>query len=183
MKVRIFSAVVVILLLPNLLLADQPPSWEDFEIKSSNGRYLAEVKALEGQDRIERHKRKYRLRVYDVSGAAKKELWASEYAYDGYPEGMLSDDGSTFVYVSFWFYAKHPVVSIYRMDTVKLIQAKEFGIDEAKLRKSASHLIWLNDDPYIKEFTLTESNNLGLKIHTVDNKIRIIDVESGTILK
>ena len=38
--------------------------------------------------------------------------WKSNYDYDGYPDGILSNNGKYFTYVNYWFYSDFEIVKI-----------------------------------------------------------------------
>ncbi len=163
-------------------VADEPPSWRDFEVKSGNGKFLAEVKAKADQKNLPYFQWKYELTVYQVDDQSKVRMWSANYKYDGYAEGMLSDDGSKFVYVNFWYYRDAPVVSIYGSDlSVKVLYGGEFHINMKKFRKHTRS--WLSIEPSQVEFSNMHARPLLLKILTIDKKPHIVDLETGRLLR
>src|SRR5262245_50302415 len=89
---------LIVLVFASVALSDEPPSWENFEVRSANNRYMAEVKARIGQENKKYHEMEYELSVYELTGERRRKLWSAAYHYDGYPGGLLSDDGSAFIY-------------------------------------------------------------------------------------
>lgn len=121
---------------PAIIWADTPPSWETFMIESDNGKYLAELVIEKKHSKP--WESKYWLKV--STKESKAVLWTCPYNYDGYPEGILSDDGATFVYVNYWYSETGPVVSIYYRGLKQHRKTgKDFHIDREKLVKTASH--------------------------------------------
>jgi len=180
-------AVLVLLLLlafSSLASADEPPSWVEFEVKSANGKFIAEIKARSGQENKDYHEREYELSVYELAGAGRRKLWSATYRYDGYPGGMLSDDGAAFVYVNFWYYRDRPAVSIYRAgQSVKAIRGSEFEIDPSAIQETVSHKLWLSDEPRRVEFSSSGARSLILLILTRDKRLHQVDVATGQLLK
>ena len=118
---------------------DEPPSWEEFDVCEPAGTYCAEVRSV-GQP--EGPQRAYRIRVIDRSKSPPHELWSANYDYDGYPEGRLTEDGKTFIYVNTWYRRDGPVVSIYREGRRFTLEGGDFNIAESKLQATASHSLW-----------------------------------------
>jgi len=166
----------------SLAFADAPPLWRDgFFIRSENGKYQAQVQTAEAaQDWPAQTTQRYVLTVIEVKDGQKLPLWSGDYRYDGYADGLLSDDGSTFVYVNFWYYPDAPVVTIYRDGTVRELPGKDFRIEPAKIQETASHELWLKDgDAY--RFIGGDGPTLGLEIVTIDGKRHVVDMATGKI--
>lgn len=165
--------------------ADMPPPWTEFEVRSPNGHYLAEVRAKEAREGTPRWAWSYRLSVFDVRQDARQPRWSCDYKYDGYSGGVLSDDGSTFVYVNFWYEPDGPVVSIYRNGKkAGVVFGREFNIRNADLKSTISHQVWLNESgsPHVR-FIQTGPQALALEITTIDHQTHLIDVESGKFVQ
>lgn len=79
-------------------LADSPPSYSPFESKSENSKFIAKVDVENRMGQDFPREWKYNIKVFDVA-AMSKSLWESEYKFDGYSDGTLSNDGSYFAYV------------------------------------------------------------------------------------
>jgi hypothetical protein len=163
--------------LGSLLLADEPPSYEEFEILSENGKYLAQVTADVDDDVKQPWELTYTLTVYQANDDSLKEMWSCKYIYDGYPYGILTNDGSTFVYVCTWYFEDSYVVLIYRWGKeIKMINGDEFHVRKSKMIKTASHRLWyLEDSIHIK-------NSSILKLKTIDRKKHLIDLTSGEFI-
>lgn len=171
----------VAIMLSNPILADAPPLWQEFEIKSNNGRYVAQIRSLDKEKHLQPWECTYKLIISEIGEAKNKELWSCDYAYDGYPDGLLSDDGSTFVSINFWYYDTDPVVSIYRNGSkVGTIVGKDFNIPKSKLANTASHRLWLSEGG-LRGFKSDKDNRLILEIITIDGKKHVVNVETGKI--
>jgi hypothetical protein len=89
---------IMIVIFSGVVFADSPPSWSEFEALSKSGKYVAQVIVDGRRIAKEPWQNKYRLEIFKKESEAL--LWSCQYFYDGYPEGILSDDGSVFVYVN-----------------------------------------------------------------------------------
>ncbi len=164
--------------------ADAPPSFQPFEVKSSNERFLAEIRP-DDADAASREG-SWTLRVYDLR-AEKKELWSCPYLYRGYPGGQLTDDGKAFLYVEFWFYADHPVIQVYREGKeIAAISGKDLHISPDSREKTVSHELWLKSgsDGQVKirnEAKENESPRYRAYIPCRDGKTRMVDLQSGEL--
>ncbi len=165
------------LVMASMSLADTPPAWTGFQIQSANGRFTAEITMASPESG------KYELTVYDTGSGAKQEIWSTDYQYDGYPGGTVTDDGSTFVYVNTWYSEDTPLVTIYsqgRPSPVRL-WSRDFQINPNAIQKTVSHQLWLADGiPY----QLKNANHSGweLELNTRDGKKHIVDLTSGRII-
>jgi hypothetical protein len=165
------AALTATLLLAIAARSDAPPSWAPFEICSQNGLHCARVEASDAAATIPA-KRRHILQVRDASGRA---LWSTRYAYDGYPGGLLSDDGATFVYVNTWFAANEPVVSIYAATSTIRIPGSAFAVRAAVA--TASHFVWL-DLAHPPRF----SSPGRLELRTLDGNAHVVDTGTGKIV-
>lgn len=156
-------------------IADEPPSWREFEVSSQNGRYTAKVTG-------QLFEVEYKITVFEKEDP-QKEIWSCVYEHDGYAGGILSNDGSTFVYVSTWYAHDYPVVWIYRNGRkVGTLEGEDFHVDPSKQVQTVSHQLWLNGPPAYR-FITTASLPLALEIVTIDGKIHRIDVGSARFMK
>lgn len=178
---RIFLSVILLALFSSIAIADTPPSWNEFKMESSNGKYVAQVIIDSKPINKEPWKNKYRLTVSEKE--SKSVLWSCQYHYDGYPEGILSDDGEAFVYVNEWYKNDYPVVSIYYQGLKShQIAGRQFQIDKKELIQTASHHLWLTQHREPRYGFLYDYQRLVCEIFTIDKKRYLIDVESGLIL-
>jgi len=165
--------------------ADMPPPWSEFDIRSPNGHYLAEVRATQKPEGAPRWAWKYQLTVFDTQPARRQLLWSCDYTHDGYSNGFLSDDGYTFVYVNFWYEQDGPVVSLYRNGKkVGIVFGREFNVRDSALKSTVSHQMWLDElgSPNVR-FIQRGPQALVLEITTIDHKTHLISVESGKFVK
>ncbi|MCG8588699.1 MAG: hypothetical protein MJE66_05360 [Proteobacteria bacterium] len=156
-----------------LALCDEPPSWQPFERCSANERFCARIEPLGGTTGSPRS-RSYVLRVTGADGA---RVWSSPYSYDGYVGGYLSNDGAYFVYVSFWYYPAHPVVTIYSKRGRSSLSGVVFSIREEDLIRTASHHVWLEQRREPVEFVDSEK----ISITTIDGRVHTIDLETAVV--
>ena len=97
-------------------MADEPPSWEEFNVSSPNKKFVAKITVKDKNGKKNRYEWSYSLAVYKVQGE-QAPLWSCTYPYSGYPGGFLSDDGQFFADVNFWYYDALEIVKIYRGQT------------------------------------------------------------------
>jgi hypothetical protein len=155
------------------VFGDEPPSWKDFEVKSANGRFVAKVAASPGT-------RNYRLSIYAAGDTGV--MWSCGYDYDGYPGGMLSDDGIAFVTVNPWYKDDAPVVTVYHNGRkTAALRGADFHIERSALKQAASHQLWLKDDGEAYRFSRDSGGRLTLKIETIDGKSHILTTETGKL--
>lgn len=168
--------VATTLLLGSMIVAgvarsDSPPSWEPFKVCSQNARFCAEVGSDDAGTK-DPWNRRYSLRVSDASG---RVLWSAGYAYDGYPDGLLSDDGAAFVYINTWYSEKEPVVSVYSKGGRNVIPGSAFNVK--KVLETASHFVWL-DWKHSPRF----ASPSRLELRTLDGKVHVVDTETARIV-
>jgi len=154
--------------------ADEPPSWSDFDVVSGNGQYVAKVRAESGGG--------HKVSVYYKDRGVL--YWSCDYVYEGYSAGALSNDGSTFAYVSQWYYADEPVVYMYRRcEATGSVTGEEFEIPRDRLKDTVSHRLWLCEDcktPYI--FRYPDGQFPVLEINAIDGSTyRLSLSDSGVI--
>ena len=175
--IKILGYAVCAIFVCSFAFADEPPSWGTFNVESSNKSFIAKIDTADERAGINPWERNYAISVYEKD--SNELLWQCDYQYGGYPDGILSDDGSTFVYVSFWYYEDEPVVLIYN-DGKKtaFLNGKSFQIKPSKLVSTVSHELWLSQDDTPYKFVKTDNLPLALEVTTIDKKKHIIDVES-----
>ena len=175
--IKILGYLICVMFICSLAFADEPPSWRPFNVKSLDKSFIAKIDTADERAGINPWERNYTISVYEK--ATNKLIWKCDYEHNGYPEGILSDDGSTFAYVSFWYYKDDPVVLIYHNGKMTIsLDGKSFGIKPSKLVSTVSHELWLSQDGTPYKFASTNSVPLALEIKTIDNKKHAIDVKS-----
>lgn len=165
----------MLVVFPFISCADEPPAWENFVVKSANQSFIANVTLLKRHKTKNRSQGKYILSVRDQN--TKNILWSCEYKYDGYAQGLLSNDGSTFIYVNDWYFERFPIISIYQGGLLKKeILGKDLSIDPHKLISSSSHYLWLDQS---QRYSLLENQGKSvLKVYTVDGKVFLVDLST-----
>lgn len=160
--------------------ADPPPSWQEFEIVSSNGQYVAETKvsARGGEGPWDWS---FLLSVYRKNDDSKTLVWACPYKYLGYPGGVLSDDGSAFAYLSWWYYRLQPVAVVIRGGQTVYMPGQSFGVDESKLKASVSSRRWLAEEETPYRFTKDEKGSQFLEVHAIDGQRFHVDLKTLSI--
>lgn len=161
------NIIILLTTFMSLIFADQPPSWQLFEIDSPNKAYKAKLDVAKKIGKEERNW-KYLLTVYSAKGTKQ---WSSPYQYDGYPYGELTNDGQTFVYVNDAYFQDRAIVTIYHKGRYKQeIQGGAFKIPKESLKSSTSSFLWLGDKRY-------DLNNTHLTIHTIDGQNFKVDLK------
>jgi len=165
-----------------VLLADEPPCWGKFEVKSKNLKFIAVVQRINEDSLKEPWDSRWTLTVYENINHIKKMIWSTMYDYSGYPEGALSDDGKYFVYIESWYSEKKPLAQIYKSGkhvNSSSLTGEKFHIPSNKIMKSASHKLWL-DMTGIKGFKKSKGHLVYL-LTTLDKQTHIINLENGSI--
>jgi len=159
--------------LPVFSFAEQPPDWSDFSVQSENKQWSALVHPEGATDAP--WEEKWVLNVYKgfyLSRPAPnvKPVWSTEYKPSGYSGGYLSNDGSTFSYVEFWYYADRPVLRMYRAKCNVQKTGSFFEVG-SNLHKTTSHQLWLKDGGNLK-YELIE-DTLYLQLETVNGSRKV----------
>jgi len=163
----------VFLTFSRFAFCDEPPSWKDFEVKSANGDFIAKVAASPGT-------RNYRLSVYAAGDTGV--MWSCGYDYDGYPGGLLSDDGIVFVSINTWYKDNAPVVTVYHNGRkTAALRGADFHVERSALKQTASHQLWLKGDGEAYRFSRDSGGRLMVEIVTIDGKKHAITAETGKL--
>jgi hypothetical protein len=126
-------------------LADQPPSWSGFSIQSANARFTASVAPLGAGKTSPPRERQFRIQVQKTDGnGLPVTIWEGPYHHDGYAGGLLSDDGEYFVYIDYWYRNTTAAVQIYHRGASCYFTGKQLKMNEAGLRETVSHRLWLD---------------------------------------
>ena len=158
-----------------LSFADQPPDWSEFSVQSENKKWSA-IAQPKGSAKAP-WEDKWVLSVYKgfyLSPPAPnvQPAWTTEYKPSGYSGGYLSNDGSTFSYVEFWYYPDNPVLRMYRAECNIEKNGAFFEVG-SNLQQTVSHKLWLKDGGNAN-YTLSEGK-LYLQLETV-NGLRKVEV-------
>ena len=159
--------VLMFLIFPIFLYADQPPDWDEFIVQSENKKWSAVV--IRQGKAEEPWEDEWVLNIYEGfygSSPAPDILpvWSTSYNPSGYSGGYLSNDGSAFSYVEFWYYPNHPVVQIYKQECTIQKTGSDFKVG-SKLQQTASHQLWLKEGGNVKYYTT--NGKLVLQLETV----------------
>lgn len=176
---KVFAIVFLFFCLNIRCFADSPPCWCVFEKTSVNGKYTAKI--FRDSTQIEEGSPIFvgwRLTVFD--NTLNKPIWTIDYDYTGYPDGYITDNGKSFVYVEYWYYEQSPLIRIYtdgkKINTEKLTGGL-FNINSEKLVQTVSHRLWLNDDGEFAK--LINDKRDYIEITTIDQKKHRIDLLTG----
>ncbi|MCW9029456.1 MAG: hypothetical protein OQJ80_11025 [Kangiella sp.] len=153
--------------------ADQPPDWQEFLVQSPNNKWSAVVQPLGNAEKP--WEDDWVLNVYEGFFLSSpppnfKPVWSTPYKPSGYTGGYLSDDGSTFSYVEFWYYRDYPVVKIFREECKILKNGSHFRLG-TNLEKTTSHELWLKEGGDVKYITL--EGTFYLQLETVKGKRKV----------
>ena len=173
--------ILFILSLSIYLNADEPPDWSEFTIQSENKNWSASVQRI--GELSEPWENGWVLNIYHgyyISSPASnvKPAWSVPYNHSGYSGGYLSDDGSAFSYVEFWFYRDYPVVQIYKADCTIKKNGSYFKVGN-NLQQTVSHELWLKDGGEVK-YT-TKRGKLHLVLQTIKGESKIAAECNGKI--
>lgn len=181
-------SVLLLLFLFSALIcqADQPPCWCEFFKESANKQFVAHVKKVNQGPLKPGQQEEWELLVFRRNNTRDSTLlWKSHYRYDGYPDGILSDNGKTFAYVNYWYPYKASAVELYRSGKhTGSIPGTAFNIPASKLSKTVSHQLWLATEGQPYEFVMNaDRKDYFLKIRTIDGRTHLIDGATGQFKK
>ena len=161
------------------LLADEPPWFPEFEVKSQNGRFCAKVnKETDGDSGTG-----WRLTVFELvetkAGVDSIETWSCSYRYSGYPGALVSSDGRTVVYLETWYYEDRSVIDFYRDGKlIKQVKGADVEFDRSKMETTASHELWLAPG---EEAKFDDRGRLVLR--TIDGASKRYDTKTGKAIR
>ncbi len=160
-------------------LADEPPCWCEFSIKSDNGLFRADIEFDTADSLKEPWERKWTIKVYKIM-PDNNLTWSSEYYHDGYGGGILSNDGQIYIYVNDWLNMEEPPnqVVIYTQNYTTRLSGKELKLNPDNYSNAVSHQIWMDEYELIPNYL---SDSTYLQIKTDDFKKIIINLKSGKI--
>ena len=177
--------------LPSLLLVVAlgsetwvPDSREVLEVFSSDGRFVAEVRApFQGQ------RRRWTLAVRETGDPGRHEvLWSAPYRPD--PDASthwLSTDGSVFVSLQHRYRESSPLLRVLqdRRDPVSLY-ASDFGFRFGELARGPEGRVWIlpEDEPFDTGWIETLRGPVyGFGLLCSDGAWRVVDVDAGEVLR
>lgn len=156
----------------SLTYADEPPTFDDYQIQSADHHCTASISLKDTNGKKHTWEWTFQIQVY--KGGTDTALWSCDYLYDGYQGGILSDDGSTFVYVSDKYEKNKPVVFIYQNGKLAMqLKGEDLNLDKKKMKKSVTSEIWLVNYKFIS----TKEIPFGLGIDAVGQKI-VVNLQS-----
>jgi hypothetical protein len=160
-------------------LADEPPCWCEFSIKSDNGLFRADIEFDTADSLKEPWERKWTINVFKIKPDTNLR-WSSEFYHDGYGGGTLSNDGEIYVYINFWLNMEEPPnqVVIYTKKKTSKFSGKDLKLKAENYSHTVSHQIWLDEYSLSPNF---HSDSTLLKIKTENFKEIKIDLKSGEI--
>lgn len=164
-------------------LADEPPSYMPFEVRSPDARYVAKIARNPGGTPSD-PRYGWIVTVYESPSDPKVQptrvLWSCPFRYSGYPGALLSRDGKSLVAIEVWYYENAAGIDFYHDGKlVKTVKGGEVPFDHGKLETTASHQLWLQDGgaEYGTSAELDDSGRLHLR--TVDGMEHLYDLATG----
>ena len=164
---------VLLLFLPSLVLADEPPDWRThFKQYSQNSHYVADISPKDKNQVGSPWDISYKLELKITQEKGNEELlWTREYFHSGYSQVIVSNDGRYVAYVEAWFYPNGSLVRVYSQSAVLEWSAKDFELAESSLPETVSHRIWLRNSPKFLESP--DGKTIGLELPTYKGTKRI----------
>ena len=164
------SLIFFFFLIYNFAFADTKPAFSAYQIVSQNKAYIAKISCLNcpkrpAGDRI------FKISVFDTK---KKLKWETNFEHSGYKSGYLSNDGSIFVNISYWYYNDDSIFWAYRDGMlVKELKGKEIPFNRKKQIKTRSHILWLSKTPG-RVSIKNDNMKPYVEITTIDDKKQLI---------
>lgn len=183
MKFKVGLCLISMLLVTTVAMAKNDAVSPDFRIVSNNKQFAAEVKAISQAPGKGKKSPEYVLTILESIPGQTKVVWSGPFKHGGYADGILSDDGTVFVYVNPWYKASQTVVTIYyKGKKTAEIRGKDFKIPGSKLRKGVSPKFWLSQKGEYFHFISVNNVSLALELITVDGKAHVIQTQNGKML-
>ena len=140
--------------------ADEPPSWSPYKIISENKEFFCWIDYADKETLKDPWERKWNLKIY---GDDSTLIWKRVFNPSGYHDGTLSNDGSNFIIIEFWYYENENVVEVYnRNSNDYFIKGKEFKIFPIFLETTVSHELWRKSYEYKDDKILIETNDSNI---------------------
>ncbi len=106
-------------------------------------------------------------------------LWQSDFLHSDYFAGILSDDGSAFVFVNDSYQDDEPVVTIYhRGEDIYQIIGRRFELSAAQMEQTPSHRLWLARTGITADF-MRRNDHLWVRIVTMGGRQHLINTATG----
>ncbi|MCJ8290894.1 MAG: hypothetical protein HRT58_15425 [Crocinitomicaceae bacterium] len=161
-----------------LSYADKPPCWCSFKIDSENEKYFAWITPIQIDSLDKPWEIDWQITVFMVVKGDSTEQWDSKYAPNGYVEGILSNDGKTFVTVDYWYHPETDIVIMYNENgPFCSVNSSQLSIKDEDLKKTVSHNIWRNN------YFFERPNQSSIIIETFDGINRLIKIDDCVITK
>lgn len=179
-RLRVIKIIFISVLLINCLYlkADEPPSYCEASIFSKDSTFRADIRHENADTNEKPWKWDWILYVYQTKPETTY-LWSSKLYYDGYSQGLLSDDGRLFAYVNYWYYPENSYQAIvYTQDSIYNYSSEYLQIEDSLCVETVSHLIWL-EEYYFSPNYLTDSTLLILR--TIYDKLIQVEIKTGNI--
>ena len=176
-------SILFLLLFYSSSYADSAPCWCKSEEESDNKKYVAVVDRPQKDSLKNPWKSVWTLTVYERTAVGNRQLWKITYDYTGYPGGLISDDGQTFTYVEYCYYANSPLVDIYHQGkkvNTSGLRGGSFKVPKDKLIETVSHKLWLWDEVNAYRYK-SQNSLLLLEIRTIDGRMHYIDIAKGQL--
>jgi hypothetical protein len=166
----------LIVFIPLVGLADEPPEWNDFVVHSENKKWTAVVQRQGNSELASQDD--WQVSVYKGLVGKRSEpgirpAWSRPYRSSGYSTGYLSNDGGAFSYVEPWYYPNKPVIQIYRSECTIQKHGSFFNVGN-DLTRTASHQLWLQGSGDIRY--LESQGDLYLQLETIKGSRKIAAV-------
>jgi hypothetical protein len=165
------------------VLRAKPPRLAGFQKESANKRFVAKVYVNDnkGDEQLKHIESKFVVAVYEQE--SNRMLWRCGYKHTGYADGLLSDDGSTFVTICYRYSDVRPIVFVYQNGELKKkIFGKELPLNKRDMVPTSDGLIWRSVEPGASVSYNRKGSKFLLNINTVDGQIKV-DLNTFQITK
>jgi hypothetical protein len=175
-------------LLPLMALAPQGSVPRELDIPSDDGRWVARVRKMPGQERVDDRLARWELAVHDTSRG--EVLWSCPFPRHGpvVPEEgqfFLSADGSTLARVAWTYAGSRPVVFVHRFGAVVAeIEGGDLRLERSQLHVTGEGTTWFGAEGDVARMDWFESEVgpwLGLELESSRGWQRRIDLSAGEV--
>ena len=164
-----------------LVLASVPahidePRFDDLEVRSDNGRFVAQVRRSDDDPGSPRNRAQFAVTVYELDGDERAKRWSAPYAYRGSSEGhLLTDDGQVFVHVDERLANDRPLVEGWRGGKrLFAFTARDLHVDGREQER------WLADARPAARLRVASKGKM-LDVLARDGRVRTIDLDKGAL--
>lgn len=152
-------------------VADEPPSWSPYKKISKSNNFFCWIDYADRDTQKFPWERKWKLKIFKKDSTL---IWQRDFQPSGYTNGILSNDGNSFIIIEYWYSEKGSVVEVFNRNLKDyFIKGEEFKISTIFLNTTVSHQLWLENYKYEGDKILIKTNDKNIwEIDLVNRKLK-----------